>query len=95
LRNAASSSLFTLRGILTDPQFRIVLHALDQRDGTDVLAAPEVTTISGRQAQMKATEIKTVIVDFSFNQAVGGLGTGYGGGAYPSDRNIKQDFCCG
>ncbi len=89
LRNSASS-LFTLTGILTDPQFRVVLHALDQRNGSDVLAAPEVTTISGRQAQMKATEIKTVIVDFSFNQAVGGVGGG--GGGFPSDRNIKKDF---
>ena len=88
LRNPASS-LFTMTGILTDPQFRVVLHALDQRDGSDVLAAPEVTTISGRQAQIKATEIKTVIVDFSFNQSVGGVG---GGGNITSDRNVKQDF---
>jgi len=79
LRNQ-SASLFTLTGILTDPQFRVVIHALEQRDGTEVLAAPEVTTISGRQAQMKATEVKTVITSFDFNQQTGGGTGGVGAG---------------
>jgi hypothetical protein len=90
LRNPPGA-LFTLSGILTDPQFRMVLHAIDQRDGSDVLSAPEVTIISGRQAQMKATEIQTIIVDFSFSQSVGGFGSGVGGGI-TSDRNVKKDF---
>ena len=50
LRNP-STSPFTLTGILTDPQFRVVLKALQQRSGAELLAQPEVTTISGRQAQ--------------------------------------------
>ena len=78
LRNS-SDSLFTLTGILTDPQFRWVIHALEQRDGTEILSAPEVTTLSGRQAQMKATEVKTVITEFDsdqLNQGGGGTGTG-------------------
>ena len=77
LRNSGST-LFTLTGILTDPQFRMVLHALEQRNGADILSSPEVTIISGRQAQMKAVEIQTIVTDFDFNQQVGGLG---GGGA--------------
>jgi general secretion pathway protein D len=60
LRNPSPSS-FTLTGILTDPQYRVVIKALQQRSGTELLAQPEVTTLSGRQAQMKATEIKTVV----------------------------------
>jgi general secretion pathway protein D len=73
LRNS-STSLFTLTGILTDPQFRMVLHALEQRSGSELLAQPEVTTQSGRQAQMKATRIKTVITGFSYgaNNVAGG-----------------------
>jgi general secretion pathway protein D len=90
LRNS-SPALFSLTGILTDPQFRVVIRALDQRSGADILASPEVTIISGRQAQMKAVEVKTVITSFQFGQQTGGGVTG-GGGTVPSDRNIKTDF---
>jgi type II secretory pathway component GspD/PulD (secretin)/tetratricopeptide (TPR) repeat protein len=81
LRNAGTPTLFTLTGILTDPQFRMVLHALDQRTGAELLAQPEVTTQSGRQAQMKATDVRTIVTAFSFSQnttattTAGGLGT--------------------
>jgi type II secretory pathway component GspD/PulD (secretin)/tetratricopeptide (TPR) repeat protein len=67
LRNP-STTLFTLTGILTDPQFRLVIKALQQRQGAELLAQPEVTTTSGRQAQMKAAEIKTIITGFGFSQ---------------------------
>jgi tetratricopeptide (TPR) repeat protein len=55
------ASPFTATGILTDPQFRVVMKALQQRSGTELLAQPEVTTMSGRQAQMKASDILTVL----------------------------------
>lgn len=38
----------TVTGILTNPNFRLVMHALQQRSGSEKLAEPEVTTISGR-----------------------------------------------
>jgi general secretion pathway protein D len=66
LRNP-STSLFTLTGILTDPQFRVAIKALQQRSGAELLAQPEVTTTSGRQAQMKAADVKSVITGFSFS----------------------------
>jgi general secretion pathway protein D len=69
LRNPGTA-LFTLTGILTDPQFRLVIKALEQRSGVDVLSSSEVTVISGRQAQMKATDVRTVLVAFDFSQAV-------------------------
>ena len=64
---SVGSPLFTMTGILTDPQFRVVIKALQQRSGSEVLAQPEVTTTSGRQAQMKASEVKSVITSFSFS----------------------------
>jgi general secretion pathway protein D len=51
----------TVTGILTEPQFRATIAALDQRDGTDELNATEVTTESGRQAQMQAVDIVTIV----------------------------------
>ncbi|MCZ7634994.1 MAG: hypothetical protein M5U12_02355 [Verrucomicrobia bacterium] len=68
----AIPSLATVTGIMTDPQFRVVIRALEQRGGVDVLSAPKVTTVSGRQAQIQIIDLQTVI---TFNQA-GGIGGG-------------------
>jgi len=46
----------------------MVIKALQQRQGAELLAQPEVTTTSGRQAQMKAAEVKSIITQFSFSQ---------------------------
>jgi general secretion pathway protein D len=79
LRNPATT-LFTLTGILTDPQFRMVIHALQQRQGAELLAEPEVTAQSGRQAQMKATDVKTIITAYSFSQNNTATGASVGTG---------------
>ncbi len=51
----------SLTGVLTDPQYRVALHALEQRSGADVLSAPRVTTLSGRQAQIQVSDLRTVV----------------------------------
>lgn len=48
-------------GILTEPQYRAVLRALEQRKDANVLAMQEVTTLSGRQAQIQTVELRTVV----------------------------------
>jgi len=72
----------TITGILTDPQFRVVIRALEQRKGVDILAAPKVTTVSGRQAQIQAVDIQQVVTSLSVGGIAGGttLGTTTGGG---------------
>jgi hypothetical protein len=45
---------------------------LEQRNGFENLAEPEVTTLSGRQTQMRATDIKTIITSFNFQQGNAG-----------------------
>jgi tetratricopeptide (TPR) repeat protein len=76
--NSSIPTLGTITGILTDPNFRVVIHALEQRTGTESLAEPEATTISGRQTQMRATDIITIISSFNFQQ--GNVGTTTTGG---------------
>ncbi len=67
LRNALGApTLATVTGILTDPNFRAAIQALSQRQGTESLAEPEAVTISGRQTQMRATQIINVITGFNF-----------------------------
>ena len=82
-------TLATFTGILTDPQFRVVIKALEQRDGADILAEPEVTTLSGRQAQIQAVDVQTIVAGVNLSQTSGGgaggaagvLATGGGGNA--------------
>jgi general secretion pathway protein D len=77
LRNSGPA-LATVTGILTDPNFRVVIHALEQRSGTETLAEPEVVTTSGRQTQMRATQIQYIVTGYNFQQAVGNTTTGGG-----------------
>ncbi len=42
--------IFGLGGLLTDPQFQVVVRALNQKKGVDLLSAPRVMTKSGQRA---------------------------------------------
>ncbi|MCX6901452.1 MAG: tetratricopeptide repeat protein, partial [Verrucomicrobia bacterium] len=42
-----------MTGLLTNPQFQVILRALSQRKNVDLLCAPKVTTISGQQAKIE------------------------------------------
>jgi beta-lactamase regulating signal transducer with metallopeptidase domain/tetratricopeptide (TPR) repeat protein len=53
-------------GILTSENFKTTLQNLERLPGAEELAEPEVTTITGRQAEMKATELITVVTNFTF-----------------------------
>jgi general secretion pathway protein D len=59
--NTAIPALASFTGILTDPQFRVVIRAIEQRDGIDLLSEGEVTTLSGRQAQLQVVELRTIV----------------------------------
>jgi type II secretory pathway component GspD/PulD (secretin)/tetratricopeptide (TPR) repeat protein len=65
--SGAGTTTAAITGILTDPNFQVVIHALQTRQGSETLAEPEVTTTSGRQTQMRATSIINVVTGFSFN----------------------------
>ncbi|MBI4325441.1 MAG: hypothetical protein HY674_09275 [Chloroflexi bacterium] len=87
LRNTISTGggsipeLSTITGILTDPQFRLVIRALEQRDGVDILQAPKVTTVSGRQARVSVQDTRTIVIGINVgNQGAGGFGGGGVGG---------------
>lgn len=42
--------IFGVAGIFTNPQFQVVIRALNQKKGVDLMSAPKVTTKSGRKA---------------------------------------------
>lgn len=47
---ALAPGIFGLSGVFTDPQFQVVIRALNQKKGVDLLSAPRVTTKSGQRA---------------------------------------------
>lgn len=42
--------IFSVAGVFTNPQFQVVIRALNQKKGVDLMAAPKVTTKSGQKA---------------------------------------------
>jgi general secretion pathway protein D len=86
LRNLAGNGgnipeVATITGILTDPQFRVVIRAMEQRGGVDLLSAPRVTTLSGRQTQIAIVDLVTVVAGVNLNQQAGGGAQNQVGGA--------------
>jgi general secretion pathway protein D len=52
----------------------MVIHALQQRDGTDQLSDGNVTTLSGRQTQFQAVDLQYIVTSSGVTQT--GAGTG-------------------
>ena len=48
--SSLAPGIFGLSGVFTDPQFQVVIRALNQKKGIDLLSAPRVTTKSGQRA---------------------------------------------
>jgi general secretion pathway protein D len=46
----AAPGIFGVAGVFTNPQFQVVIRALNQKKGLDLLSAPKVTTKSGQRA---------------------------------------------
>jgi tetratricopeptide (TPR) repeat protein len=77
LRNPLGApALTTITGIMTDPNFRVVINALQQSTGAEELGEPEVVTTSGRQTEMRATQLISVVTGVNFQQGTSATTTG-------------------
>ncbi|HEX8372460.1 MAG TPA: Amuc_1098 family type IV pilus outer membrane protein [Chthoniobacterales bacterium] len=92
---------FALAGIFTDPQFQLVIRALDQKKGVDLLSSPRVTTKSGLRAVIEIIREFRYPTEFDppqIPQSVGvsssitGIGGGSGGGAFPVTPTTPTTF---
>ena len=86
---AAAPGIFSVAGVFSDPQFQLVVRALNQQKGVDLLSAPRVTTKSGQKATIEI--IREFIYPTQFQppqipQTVGSTGgtNGTTGGSTPS-----------
>ncbi len=70
-KGAISASAFTgsnvFTGILTESQFKAVHTALEERKDVKILSRQDVTTLSGRQAQMQTVEMRSIVTGLSTN----------------------------
>jgi len=51
-----AAGVLALAGIFTNPQFQVVLRAINQQKGVDLVSAPKVTVTSGRKATINITQ---------------------------------------
>jgi general secretion pathway protein D len=59
---APAPGIFSIAGVFTDAQFQLVIRALNQKKGIDLMSAPKVTTKSGAKATLGNEFITTRIV---------------------------------
>ncbi|HRQ87909.1 MAG TPA: type II and III secretion system protein [Bacteroidia bacterium] len=84
-------AVFGISGVFTDPQFQVMIRALNQQKGVDLLSAPSVTARSGNRAKIEVirefiypTEYDPPEIPNQFG-SVGGITTGgtSAGGGFP------------
>jgi general secretion pathway protein D len=64
-----------LAGVFTNPQFQVVLRALNQSKGVDLVSAPKVTTKSGQRATIEIVREFRYPSEYNLPQVSGSAGT--------------------
>lgn len=102
--SSVSPGIFALSGVMTDPQFQVVIRALNQKKGVDLMSAPSVTTKSGQKATVEVvrefyypTEFDPPQIPQQFggnggNVNLTGGGGGGGGGSFPVTPTTPTAF---
>ena len=78
---SVAPGIFSLAGVFTQPQFQVVIRALNEKKGVDLLSAPRVTTKSGQRAVIEIVREFRYPTTFtppqvpSINGGTGGTGT--------------------
>ncbi len=82
---AIAPGIFGIAGVFTDPQFQVMIRALKQQKGADLMSAPSVVTRSGQRAKIEIirefiypTEYDPPEIPQDFGSS--NLGGGFGGG---------------
>ena len=77
---AEAPGVFSVAGVLTDPQFGVVIRALAQRKGVDLMSAPSVTTKGGQRATIEVIREFIYPTEFDPPQVPTNVGALNGGG---------------
>jgi general secretion pathway protein D len=73
--DTVAPGVLSLAGVFTNPQFGLVVRALSQKKGVDLMSAPSVTTKSGNKATVEITREFIYPTEFEAPQlSAGGVG---------------------
>lgn len=64
-----SGGILSISSVLTGPQVTMILHALEQRSGSNLLSAPKVTTRTGSNAEIKVVRELIYPTDYEITPA--------------------------
>lgn len=78
--DTVAPGVLSIAGIFTDPQFGMVIRALSQRKGVDLMSAPSVTTKGGQPATVEVVREFIYPTEFDPPQIPTNVGGGGGGG---------------
>lgn len=84
-QNTPLGGILSFASVLTNPEVKLVIQALSQHGGTDLLSAPRVTTRSGVNAQIQVVREIIYPTEFEVSEptisaSTVSTGTGVGGG---------------
>lgn len=86
--DSRSPGAFALSGVFTDPQFQVVIRALNQSKGVDIMASPTIVTKSGQRASVTVSREFRYPTEFDPPQipqnVTANLTVGIGGIALPN-----------
>jgi len=95
LESGPAPGLFSIAGVFTNPQFQVLIRALNQKKGVDLMAAPKVTTKSGFKATISLNRQFPYPQQFDppeLPQNAGGGGDNNQGGAVSTDPIVTPSF---
>ena len=69
------AGILSVAGVFTNPQFQVVLRALNQKKGVDLISAPKVTTQSARKATIEIVREFLYPTTFTAPQASASAGS--------------------
>ncbi len=70
LLNASNAAAESFSGVLNPANARKVYRSLTEQKKSEIWGEPEVITLSGRQCQMRATQVLTVVTNFVYQESI-------------------------
>jgi general secretion pathway protein D len=78
--SAVAPAVFGIAGVFSDPQFQVMIRALSQKKGVDLLSAPSVMARSGQRAKIEVIREFIYPTEYDPPEIPNEVGTGFGGG---------------
>lgn len=89
--STVTPATFALAGVFTDPQFQVMMRALSQKKGVDLMTAPSIIVRGGQRSKIEVIREFPYPTEFDppqIPQTFGGGGSLFGGGGAASGNSF-------